>query len=177
MSQEILAGFLSTVEAHKVIEAKIKMVVIGATQQSQARLEELLEKQMHLWEADRPSELSGKEKAEIWFLEQNLKYLREQVFEYQIRLSKLWNGIEVWNSKNLLRKYWALGLMCNKIEKQIVADYGVVCNLGPLLEWTELEERYRFLGGLSKEQIETFVEQFESADINDWDVEEGEDVD
>jgi hypothetical protein len=115
LSAEVLAGFLTIEEAKKVIEMKMKLVVIGAAQQVLARIEELLEQQTKLRNLQSPKKLSSKDAEELWYLQHNLRYYKEQVFEYQIKLPNLWAGVEPWTSDQLLRKCWALALRCNAL--------------------------------------------------------------
>ena len=141
-----------------IVSLKLRMILIGAAQQCQAQVEEM-DKQGGM-EID--STLDRVEKDLYWTLTNNLRYLYEVVTAYQIKIDNLWTGLSpLKTSEELLRRYYALALMANRLEGKVVNDYGCLLSADPFLEWDVETEHWE----LSKthDEIEALREVHEAA--------------
>ena len=93
------------------------------------------------------------EKDLYWTLTNNLRYLYEVVTAYQIKIDNLWTGLSpLKTSEELLRRYYALALMANRLEGKVVNDYGCLLPADPFLEWDNDTEHYELTK--TREEIE-----------------------
>ena len=155
---EAQAGLINPAHIKNIVSLKLRMILIGAAQQCQAQVEEM-DKQGGM-EID--STLDRVEKDLYWTLTNNLRYLYEVVTAYQIKIDNLWTGLSpLKTSEELLRRYYALALMANRLEGKVVNDYGCLLSADPFLEWDVETEHWE----LSKthDEIEALREVHEAA--------------
>ena len=71
---------------------------------------------------------------------------------------------------SLITHVFVIALKVNKIEKKVVHDYGCICSLDDQLKWSNELEHYVWVETASKETIEKKIEDFESVDLEDWEM-------
>ena len=155
---EAQAKLINPAHIKEIVSLKLRMILIGSAQQCQAQVEEM-DKQGGM-EID--STLDRVEKDLYWTLTNNLRYLYEVVTAYQIKIDNLWTGLSPKKtSEELLRRYYGLALLANKLEDKVVSDYGCLLPADPFLEWDVETEHWE----LSKthEEIESLAEVHEKA--------------
>ena len=105
LSMEVVGGLIEPSNVGKVIELKLRCVVIGAAQQVQAMIEHY-EAKLRM----NPEEGLSKEDSNcLWLCQHNLRYLVElaPLTIPLLSFHNLWKGVEPWNSEMLMEKYYS----------------------------------------------------------------------
>ena len=100
----------------------------------------------------------------------NIKYYKDIIFSFQIKLPLLWAGCERFESAILLKKYWALALRVNVLEKKVVPDYGCLPSLDSSLSWNADLEHWCFVENATPQVLNEKVEEFNSNELSDWEL-------
>ena len=149
---EAQAKLINIHNVREIVSLKLRMILIGAAQQCQAQVEEMDKK----GGMEINSTLDRVEKDLYWTITNNLRYLYEVVTAYQIKIDNLWTGLSpLKTSEELLRRYYGLALLANKLEDKVVSDYGCLLPADPFIEWDVETEHYEL--SKSHEEIESLA--------------------